>query len=84
MTPAHLRVRTEAELALRPGQQFAIATDCRLAGERPEIQSKRPHLRPPVLIGLATQNVSLVLEMPAVEYDARKLHAWFMTGRKEP
>lgn len=83
MTPAHLRVRTEAELALKPGQRFAIVTDCQLAGEQPELYSKRPHLRPPVLIGLATQNVSLVLEVPAVEYDAQKLREWFLQGRKE-
>ncbi len=72
MTPAHLRVRTEAERLLKDSP-VAIVADCQLG---PEVKEWLP--KPPVIIGVATQAGSLVLEVDASEYDGLGLARWMI------
>ena len=70
MTPAQLRVRDQAEklLTLKPDVPVAIVADCQLG---PEVKEWLP--KPPVIIGVATQAGSLVLEVDAAEYSGTDL-----------
>ena len=82
VTPAQLRVRDQAEklLAFKPGVPAAIVADCQLA---PEVKEWLP--RPPVIIGVATQAGSLVLEVDADEYSGTDLAQLVLKyGGKEP
>ena len=77
MTPAHLRIRADAEAALKSGGSFGLATDLQQGHSEPEVYAKRPHLAPPVLLGVALPSVSFVLEVPRQDYDPRRLAEWF-------